>query len=459
MCSASLDTHGAIILLTMHALIWYTHFCECTGNSNTENSASEFFVGFARTHPQANPETNQRLFVTTRDPNPVPFTVESFSGVVFSGSATFGKTTVVELENRFLVLDSTEREKGLRVSAGSKKIVVYGLNFHKFTSDAFVALPCMRQDVDEYVYYGVTYDIIALPSQLLFVGCEDDTTIRVTSASLTISLDTMETYLYEQDPDLSGIRVVSDKPIVFYSGHVCANVRVPFCDHLVQQLPNTATWGRKFLSASLDGRSSEDLYRIVASQPSTSVTFTCSLPAVPTTATLNAGDWQEFSTPDNSFCAIESDKPIEVVQFALGGATEGGLGDPFMMMLPAIEQFSNNYVISLLPEFRFNYITLLVAPEYYQPDMIYIDDKNQEGADWAAINCADSTLCGYALHANLSAGDHRLYHANIASTIGVSAYGFNLSNSYGYPGGVRLLPNEGMYQMTVTCYNTLLFHI
>lgn len=388
----------------------------------------------------------------------MPFTVESFDGVVFSGSATFGTTTVVELGNRFLVHDSTQREKGLHVSAGSKKIVVYGLNFHKFTSDAFVALPCMRQDVEEYVYYGVTYDIIALPSQLLFVGCEDDTTIQV--AHLTISLDTMETYLYEQDPDLSGIRVVSDKPIVFYSGHVCANVRVPFCDHLVQQLPNTVTWGRRFLSASLDGRSSDDIYRIVASEPSTYVTFTCSLPAQPSTSTLaNPGDWAEFSTPDNSFCAIESDKPIEVVQFALGGATEGGLGDPFMMMLPAIEQYSNNYVITLLPEFRYNYITLLVAPEYYQPDMIYIDDTSQEGADWKAINCADNTLCGYALHANLTAGDHRLYHANLASAIGVSAYGFNVSNSYGYPGGLRLLPNGGIYHTYHQIYMLLVLYI
>ena len=51
------------------------------------------------------------------------------------------------------------------------------------------------------------------------------------------------------------------------------------------------------------------------------------------------GAWQEFSTPENSFCSMSSNKPLLVMQFGLG--TTDGVGDPFMMMITPVEQYSN----------------------------------------------------------------------------------------------------------------------
>ncbi|CAI8023305.1 Sushi domain-containing protein 2, partial [Geodia barretti] len=183
-----------------------------------------------------------------------------------------------------------------------------------------------------------------------------------------------------------------------------------------------------------------DLYRILASQSSTSVTVNCSTLSEVLTYNLDtAGSWQEFTTPDKSFCSITSDKPLLVMQFALGN-NEDGIGDPFMMMITPVEQYSNNYVFNVLPEFEINYITLYVTPEDFQPESIFVDDTNLENSTWVAVYYSSADICGYITSTSLLPGEHQLYHADVSSQIGVSAYGFNAFNSYGYPGGLQLEP-------------------
>ena len=356
-------------------------------------------------------------------------------------------TTVVLLDNSIEVLSFMEREKGVYVSAGDKQIVVYGLNFHQFTSDAFLALPCPQLTVDQYEYYGINFPSSFTQSQLLFVGCEDNTTINF--ASTTIILNQMQTYLVESgvDVDITGTRIVSNKPISFYSGTRCTNIpaNIGACDHITEQIPPTATWGTRFLSASFSGRMSGEIYRILASESSTSVTVNCSTYSQPETYSLvTAGAWQEFTTPDDSFCIIESDNPLLVVEFALGNNIDG-IGDPFMMMIPPIEQYSNSYVINVLSNFTTNFITMFVTPEFFQPEKIFIDDMSQEQADWITIYCLGGTECGYAAYAGLVAGEHLVFHNDTSARIGVAVYGFNVFNSYGYPGGLQLAPIQCMY--------------
>ena len=354
-------------------------------------------------------------------------------------------TTVVSLDNTYQVFSSEERKKGIHVSAGDRQIVVYGLTYDDVTSDAFLALPCARLPVNYYEYYGIAYnDNSGRPSQLLFVGCEDNTKINI--ASKMIILNKMESYLYETSSDNTGTRVLSNKPVSFFSGSHCTNIpaHIGDCDHITEQFPPTVTWGTHFLSASFLSRMSGDIYRVLTSQPSTTVTVNCTTYSQPQTYSLaTAGAWQEFSTPANSFCVIESNNPLLVVEFGLGSGLDS-IGDPFMILIPPIEQYSNNYVFNVPSEFSTNYVTMFVSPENFEPEKIFVDDMSQEGANWTPIHCTDGTVCGHAAYASLEAGDHHLYHNDTSAKIGVAAYGFIGSNSYGYPGGLQLTPIQCM---------------
>ena len=199
-----------------------------------------------------------QLFVSTRESEPVPFTVETLRGFNFSGVVDSSTSVTIEMPASLEVQMTSDGKsnKGIRISAGDKQIAVYGLSHVPDSSATFSALPCSRQSVSEYEYYGVTYVSVRTYSVLLFVACEDDTTVRF--GSEVITLNQMETYLYTAERGLTGMRVVSDKPISFFSGHRCNHIPtgVPACDQILEQLPNTALWGKRFLSASLHTRNS-----------------------------------------------------------------------------------------------------------------------------------------------------------------------------------------------------------
>ncbi len=65
--------------------------------------------------------------------------------------------------------------------------------------------------------------------------------------------------------------------------------------------------------------------------------------------------------------------PSGLVYFQLlyGGASDG-VGDPFMMIIPPIEQFTNNYSIEAFPFFVSNYVTVYVSSEFFQTAQIII---------------------------------------------------------------------------------------
>ena len=424
------------------------------------SASSEFFVAFGRNYRSP----TLRLFITSIELDPVPITIETLRGFNFTGIATQNETTTVEIPNTFEVVSSSERDKGIRVSAGDKRIVVYGLNYDLFSSDAFLALPCDRLPVEQYEYYAISYNSGA---HILIVSCEDNTVVQIGSA--VVNLNRMQTYFFEDTNDVTGTKVVSNRPIVVYPGNRCTHIpaNVGACDHITEQVPPTVIWGSQFISASFNGRSSGEIYRVLASEDATTVVVNCSTFSQLQNYDLSsAGSWQEFSTPAMSFCAIESNKPLLVMEFSLGFELDNvgldRIGDPFMMMVTPTEQFSNNYVFNVLPEFATNYITVAVTPDDFEPRNILVDDVDLENAVWNTVYCSDTTVCGYVTYVTLTPGQHQLYHSDIYAHIGVSVYGFDRVDSYGYPGGLKLVPLQSKciissthktdYFCTAKCY-------
>ena len=381
------------------------------------------------------------MFITTSEPEPVNFDITA-NGFRFSGVANRNSSTRVILPNTVEVQSITDREKGIYVKAeGVRKIVVYGLSYAQFTSDAFLALPCNTLAVDSYEYYSVAYTVSSdWESLLLIVACEDDTLVITPTGSIT--LNRLQTYQIESLTDLTGTRIISSKPVSVFSSQECVNVPVGIvaCDFITEQVPPTSTWGNRFLIASLLGRNSGERIRVLASTQNSVVTVNCNRDERRSTFNLS-GNWTEFQVASNDYCVIEASSPIFVAQYALGQQADGLVGDPFMMMIPPIEQYSNSYVFDALSTFQSNYITVYVAPEYFQPQDIFVDDSTIAVNEWFAVNCTSGNrTCGYITRVPISSGEHRLLHQNPSARVGVSAYGFNGFNSYGYPGGLKLIP-------------------
>jgi hypothetical protein len=409
-----------------------------------DNSANEFFIAFYRNYYLYSADL--QLFVNTPESSPVSFTVTA-TGFRYTGTATNSGSVIVTVPSSLEVQSSSERNKAIHVqAAGNSRITIYGSSLQRHTSDSFLALPCLDQSLDEYEYYAMCYyGLQNYPCALLFVACQDNT--RITTPYGSVTLNRLQTYLIEQNADTTGARITSTKPVSFFSSNRCSFVpsNIRYCDYLTEQLPPTSTWGRDFLVASLLGRTSPELYRIIASRASTTFTVTCVGRSTVSYSLASAGSWQEVILDDNSHCSIEASAPVLVAQFAYGGNADGASADPFMVMIPPIDQFSNRYVFNVLSTFTTNYISVYVSPQYYQRERIFLDGANVVGWQWTTVQCSDGTICGYISGRSMTAGSHILYHDDLYARIGLIVYGFYRYDSYGYPGGLILDAISGMF--------------
>ena len=443
-------------------------------------AANEYYVGFFKNIRGIGTIT---LFITTTESVPVPFTVSTSTGQIYSDTATNSTVINVTLPSSFAVFNNTIRDGGVWVHAidASRKLTVYGINDNTGNSiDGFVALPCHDYQKQNYTYYAVsTYfgrtvrNPEELISEVLLVGCEDSTELTITptqtieipsdlvressspisvtsGGSYTVTLDGLQTFLLSSTLDLTGSKVTSNKPIGFFSGHECADVPVGVaaCDHLVEQLPPTITWGRRFFVASLLGKTAGEQYKLVTSAATTTVMCYCytSGGTVSETfiTTLNgAGRSYEFHIAQNMFCSVQASSPILLVQFAIGAGREPlNYGDPFMMMIPPIEQYSNNYTFVTQSGFE-NAITVTVASEFFNPEDIILNGDSLHDANWTEIYCSAQTVCGYGTRVSVSVEGNFIYHRAPTAKIGTFVYGFTRHTSYGYPAGMQLAPISG----------------
>ena len=444
--------------------------------ASLDTAANEYFVGFFKNYRG---QGNMTLFITTTESVPVPFTISSSTGQIYSGTATNSVAINVTLPSTFAVLNDTVRDGGVWVYAtdASNKLTVHGMNYAPRSTDGFVALPCHDFQIQNFTYYAVsTYfnrSSWELRSQVLLIGCENDIELTITPTqtieipsdlvrggnssvpvssgeSYTITLDKLQTFLLSNTLDLTGSKVVSNKPIAFFSGHECADVPlgVVACDHLVEQLPPTLTWGRRFFVVSSLGKTAGEQYKLITSAATTTVVCYCYTPggSVSETfiTTLNgAGRSHEFHIGQNMFCSLQASNPVLLVQFAIGAGREPSYyGDPFMMMIPPVEQYSNNYTFVTQSGFQ-NAVTVTVASEIFNSEDIVLNGNSLDSANWTKIYCSTQTVCGYGTQVSVSVGRNFIHHRAPTARLGTFVYGFRQSTGYGYPAGMQLNPISG----------------
>ena len=423
-----------------------------------------------------------RVFITTTDPSGAIVIIEREQGIsMYSLSPGI---TLIETIHGFKVNSGSDRNKGLKIKAEeSKQISVFALNEELHSVDGFTALPCSRlPSVSSYEYFAVsvppsTTSQNNTDSAFLIVACSDNTTLTITptqdvnhpyisnfivrtGATITVTLQERET-LYIQSPnDLTGSKVVSTAPISFFTGHECGNVpaNIGECDHLVEQIPPTVTWGTQFILAPTATRTVNDIIKIVASEDNTTGTVSCinteSAEHVDTFNIALAGNSMVYNLSNDTHCFVESDKPLLLVQFTPGSGADGGENaDPFMVIVPAVSQYLENTTFSTvngLGLYFSNYINIFIpsGSHNFNPSNILLDGTPLSTESWVAIPCSDNRTCGYAVTTNITEGTHSVWYTNFETPIGLTVYGLLFLETYAYVGGLKLsLP--GLYVCTV----------
>lgn len=362
-------------------------------------------------------------------------------GLLIPFTVTANAVTTVSLPATVMVSGSeTTINRGVNITANDE-VTVYGLNQAPFTTDAFLALPI---DV-----LGTTYKIMSytpltsfgLESQFGVVGTENNTVVtiipsvsvgsRIAGVPYIVVLDAGEAYQFQAagtNEDLTGTEISSDKPVAVFGSHVCAFVPPGqfACDHLVEQMPPTDTWGNQFVTAPLAQRTGGDIFRILADESGTVVNLS-GVNGFSQTLNLSSGQFEELDVPSSEFLSISSNKPILVAQYSKGVTVDNTTGDPFMLLIPPFEQFQNDYTVTT-PATGFSANFINVVARTSEIGTITLDGVVIPAGDFTPIT---GTIFS-AAQLSVALGTHNL-SGNLG--FGVSVYGFNNADSYGYLGG------------------------
>ncbi len=429
--------------------------------------------------------TSLRLRISTTSTDPIGYTVESGDGFIHQGTVSSSLPSTVSLPSSLQVesSDFTYRNRGIRVSTNSDSVIsVIGENFvFPFNHGAFLAYPCLRFETDiGYEYYAVSAEAsTSFRSQLLIVGCEDDTEISVTpSQNITLpdnlqvdgsplvslqagsaklfSLKQMQTFLVTSSIDLTGTKIISNKPLTVISGHECASVP-PFssgCEPLAVYIPPSITWGNFFLLAPFAGRDAGSVYKIVPTD-TTSALITCGTSSFRATILANGFSF----TVTDTFCSLSSFKPVLIVQLAQSNTLDRK-GDPAVTLISPTDQYINTIHFLALPsnDFSASYVSVTVTSEHFNPTSILLNGEILS-CEWSPIynlSASAESIVGYGCNLTVdsqpnSPTQHKISHSEEDGLLSVLVYGFSSETSifdvgYAYLAGQNIeVSGESIY--------------
>ena len=415
-------------------------------------------------------------------------------GQIASGVATPRVVTYINIDIGFVVFDSSDPDntrdslfKGIHIKAeGDRRIVVFGQNEEVASNDAYLALPIISRPAGSSYEY-IAASILGDPgtaaqdkdSVALIIGTENDTEIIlepsvtifhpfatqtggrfIATAPVqfrTVTIQRFQTfYLQVRGGDISGTRIIANKPISVFSGHECANVPITSepCDIVIEQIAPVDTWGTEAVTIPLKTRSA-DIIKVFASQDCTTVNVThtdvSSGIVTSNNFTLNRNQFRELVIDD--FSLIQSNSPVGVFQFSRSYKTDNvRISDPFLLSVPPYEQYRNSYAVATAPfdpsiegiiwgqVAYVNYTNIAVPSEYFDASMITINNNPINASDFSVIRRADNSTWGYGAQLLLDEGAQIIRHQDPNAALLVTLYGFSNQQSWGCTGGTGLAP-------------------
>ncbi len=340
---------------------------------------------------------------------------------------------------------------------------VFAMNWSPSSADAAVIFPVEAVGSE---YYAVCYEPHinegsggtpgnGKNSEFLVVATEDDTKVTITPTKITdqlrpanvpftITLGKGELYQVQSmnhanlagQGDLTGSYILSDKPVAFYSGSWSTTIPIGATsayDHLYEQIPPVRSWGRKFVTVPLKGRS-QDVFRIIASENKTSIRIGTNSPIV-----LNKGGFYEFVLKSDQPTLIDSDHPILLAQFMVSNQVDKPAGysgtwdgDPLMLIVSPVDQTRENvtFVAYDSPNIKSKYFVNVVT-KIESSNNIFLDNVQ------ISFTVLPNTEYAYA-QIDITKGNHNLQSNLPGKGFIAYVYGYGGVESYGYGVGFNL---------------------
>ncbi|MCS6807380.1 MAG: IgGFc-binding protein [Bacteroidota bacterium] len=457
-----------------------------------DSKGKDFWLGFPRNHHQTNINLD-RLYISIAAERPTRGTITFWQyGNKRTETFTVAAQDIYTLELPVQGLEiegNTIARRSFHITT-DEEVSVYGLSVANTTSDAFLAFPT---DV-----LGREYVITSYPSNLVFQGrfvntvvstmsqfavlaVEDSTVVHIfptarvwDKASIepfTLTLNQGETYLISNSLeaenaqlDYTGSRILSSKPLVVYAGHERAAIPIGVGtsrDYLIEQMLPVEVWGKTALVVPYPTPTLGtadfgcDRIRVVAAYDNTVVSVNGA-----TVATLRAGTFYEMIISTEASIATSEPSMIAGYKCSSAGVRANiSIGDPFLAVIPPVEQYLNRYRFTCVqgvqvaqnalnrfePAFQEHYVTIIVPST--RATTVTLDGRTLPPQSFKRISHSEYSYSTIPI----SEGTHSI---TADTTFGITVAGYGRANSYGYIGGQRfetdIRPPQIVVQRTCT---------
>ena len=407
--------------------------------------------------------------------NQADYTIESRAGVIAAGTVNSSSPAAVRVSNTFQVASGgmDERMKGIRVRATGQNpvYVLVTIKYNFFGGFTFLigyGSYLVHPNVElpnggDYVYYAMSTDytgsstnVTDRRSNVLLVGDQNVTSVSITptqtvslpqdaqsnstlvqvaaGATHNVTLNSLQTLGFSSLFDLTGTKIVSDKPLTVITGHQCAQVpsTTGFCEPIYIHIPPTFNWGQLFLLAPLGGRTANQYYKLVTSEDSIRITHRCGMGVGETQLIPLVGTDRSLSFTSNSYCYLTSSSPIFVVQMAPGNNADNVGDTALAIVAPMSRHVRNTTFLNLLSDFPASFITVTVQATHFNASWIHLDGSPL-GCTWNNIyNTINNNIVGHGCTFSVAAGTHVISHLDGNGVLSVVAYGWSTATNIGY---------------------------
>ena len=448
---------------------------------HTDHRGSEFCIAFLQSGPL--PSLQLHLLTDQEEQVEVQVSFHNYSSIVTNVSNN--TVTVVNIPSELAITPSKLTRNAISISTSDpdKLISVIGQSSYQNSSDLFLALPVQQhKDVSLYQYAHFSVDPSQWPgsySTFVLSNCDEVEVVPSLQSPAHLSglipvrdvyrlfvdsrefiedrrtplrmKDQFESLHFESTSlDMTGVIAWASRPFSFMSGLGCGSSGGE-CDHLVEQIPPSYTWGYTFHTFPLALETTEEevpeyQVRVLSRYNNTSLTYFCSDGTNGSTSTSDEAAVFDFHS--STVCSFSSDRPIGIVQILNGGNSTGSA----MTWLPPTEQYINevSFVADLSNEqtqyVNGEFVSVVVPLKHYSPSMIKLDGiiLQENIQEWTEVMCSPTEPCAYGTTIRVSGGIHTLHHDDPTGLFTAIVYGWSEGKGYAYPAGYALDPVGGI---------------
>ncbi|XP_046579177.1 serine-rich adhesin for platelets-like [Haliotis rubra] len=252
-------------------------------------------------------------------------------------------------------------KRGVLVQA-TTDVSVYAFNFGGYSSYSFNVLPAASLGTRHYLAsFGYvknadipTFGVVATENNTVVsfkfrltldgdCGTMDGDALK-DGYVYNITLDEHDVFEASCTGDFTGTMVLSSKPLGVVSGHLGSfvPVNVGGRDTFAEMIPSRDMFGQRYVLHG-PGRDREAVFRILATEDETNITT-----SEDTVHVLMEGTFWEIDLKLNKTLCIYASSPVMVLMYGKGAS--GGpsnLGDPFLIVVPPVERFTEGFTTDL----------------------------------------------------------------------------------------------------------------